>query len=354
MADEKTEKPTPRKLRRAREQGQVPRSREMQAALVFLSVVMMLGFVYNKTLYTLVHLMVVWRDLPKEALLYPQETIYSAWKPVISLWVWTTALLGFVVLIVVVIANAVFGGFVLAWKRLIPRLDTLNPVSNLKNMFSLNKLVETVFGIVKLFIITAVVYFYLKDHWSALIGVMGVNFKAQMFEFINVVNTLLWRVGLVYLIIAIIDWYYQKWNYMRNMRMTKQEVKEEMKAMEGNPQVKSKIKQKMYAMAMRRMLVDVKNATAVVTNPTEYAVALLYEEDMIAPKIIAKGTGWMAKRIKDIARKNNIPIFRRPKLARRLFWEHEVGDYIKPDFYLEVAKIIRDVIMKKKSRRSRR
>ncbi|NOZ91918.1 MAG: EscU/YscU/HrcU family type III secretion system export apparatus switch protein [Dictyoglomi bacterium] len=352
MADEKTEKPTPRKLRRAREQGQVPRSREMQSALVFLAVVVVLGMVYNKTLYTLTRLLILWRDISPESLLKPEQTIYSAWKPVISLWVWTVVLLGAVVLVVVVLTNMVFGGFVLAWKRLIPRLDALNPISNLKNMFSLNKLMETLFGIVKLFVISAVVYLYLKDHWAALISVMGVNFKAQMYEFIEVVNSLLWRVGLIYLLIAVVDWYYQKWHYMKNMRMTKQEVKEEMKAMEGNPQVKSKIRQKMYAMVMRRMLIDTKNATAVITNPTEFAVAIQYEENMVAPKVVAKGTGWMAKRIKDIARKHGIPIFRRPRLARRLFWEHEVGDYIKPDFYLEVAKIIRDVIMRK--RRGRR
>ncbi len=352
MADEKTEKPTPRKLRKAREQGQVPRSREMQSALVFLAVVATLSMVYNKTLNTLTRLMILWRDLSPDALLKPEQTIYTAWKPVISLWIWTVLLLGAVVIVVVFFTNMAFGGFVLAWKRLIPRMDALNPVSNLKSMFSLNKLVETLFGIVKLFIISAVVYFYLKDHWAALISVMGVNFKAQMYEFIEVVNSLLWRVGIIYLLIAIVDWYYQKWHYMKNMRMTKQEVKEEMKAMEGNPQIKSKIRQKMYAMVMRRMLIDTKNATAVITNPTEFAVAIQYDESMIAPKIVAKGTGWMAKRIKDIARKHGIPIFRRPKLARRLFWEHEVGDYIKPDFYIEVAKIIRDVIMRKN--RSRR
>ncbi len=352
MADEKTEKPTPRKLRKAREQGQVPRSREMQSALVFLAVVATLSMVYNKTLNTLTRLMILWRDLSPDALLKPEQTIYTAWKPVISLWIWTVLLLGAVVIVVVFFTNMAFGGFVLAWKRLIPRMDALNPVSNLKSMFSLNKLVETLFGIVKLFIISAVVYFYLKDHWAALISVMGVNFKAQMYEFIEVVNSLLWRVGVIYLLIAIVDWYYQKWHYMKNMRMTKQEVKEEMKAMEGNPQIKSKIRQKMYAMVMRRMLIDTKNATAVITNPTEFAVAIQYDESMIAPKIVAKGTGWMAKRIKDIARKHGIPIFRRPKLARRLFWEHEVGDYIKPDFYIEVAKIIRDVIMRKN--RSRR
>ena len=352
MADEKTEKPTPRKLRKAREQGQVPRSREMQSALVFLAVVATLSMVYNKTLNTLTRLMILWRDLSPDALLKPEQTIYTAWKPVISLWIWTVLLLGAVVIVVVFFTNMAFGGFVLAWKRLIPRMDALNPVSNLKSMFSLNKLVETLFGIVKLFIISAVVYFYLKDHWTALISVMGVNFKAQMYEFIEVVNSLLWRVGIIYLLIAIVDWYYQKWHYMKNMRMTKQEVKEEMKAMEGNPQIKSKIRQKMYAMVMRRMLIDTKNATAVITNPTEFAVAIQYDESMIAPKIVAKGTGWMAKRIKDIARKHGIPIFRRPKLARRLFWEHEVGDYIKPDFYIEVAKIIRDVIMRKN--RSRR
>jgi len=352
VADEKTEKPTPRKLRKAREQGQVPRSREMQSALVFLAVVATLSMVYNKTLNTLTRLMILWRDLSPDALLKPEQTIYTAWKPVISLWIWTVLLLGAVVIVVVFFTNMAFGGFVLAWKRLIPRMDALNPVSNLKSMFSLNKLVETLFGIVKLFIISAVVYFYLKDHWAALISVMGVNFKAQMYEFIEVVNSLLWRVGIIYLLIAIVDWYYQKWHYMKNMRMTKQEVKEEMKAMEGNPQIKSKIRQKMYAMVMRRMLIDTKNATAVITNPTEFAVAIQYDESMIAPKIVAKGTGWMAKRIKDIARKHGIPIFRRPKLARRLFWEHEVGDYIKPDFYIEVAKIIRDVIMRKN--RSRR
>ncbi len=351
MAEEKTEKPTPRKLKRAREQGQVPRSREMQSALVFMVVVMVLGFIYNRTLNTLIPIMVLWRDLDTAAFGDPASTIYTAWKPIISLWVYVVILLGIAVLITVFLVNWAFGGLVIAWKRLVPNLNALNPVNNIKNLFSLNKLVETIYGIIKLFVITWVVYGYVKVHWASLISVIGVNFKAQVYEFISVVNGLLWRVGFVYVGIAILDWYYQKWNYMRNMRMTKQEVKEELKAMEGNPQIKRKIRQKMYAVAMRRMFMDIKNATAVVTNPTEFAVAIQYNESMIAPKIVAKGTGWLAKRIKAIARRHKVPIFRRPKLARRLFWEHEVGDYIKPDFYLEVAKIIRDVIIKKRGGR---
>lgn len=351
MPDERTEKPTPRKLQKARQQGNVPRSREILSAMTFLVVIVLLRFLYNNVLVVLTNVMILWRDLSMSSYVSPEETIYAAWKPIVGLWIWIVIFMGIAILLTNVVVTAIFGGLVFTFHRLIPRLDALNPVSNLKNLFSLNKLMETLFGIVKLVVITTVVYLYLREHWNTLVAVMGVNFKAQLYEFMVVVNSLLWRVGIIYLIIGLLDWYYQKWNYMRNMRMTKQEVKEELKAMEGNPQVKRKIRQKMYAIVMRRMMMNTKNATAVITNPTEFAVAIKYEDDMIAPQIVAKGTGWLAQRIKRIAKRYNIPIFRRPKLARRLFWAHEVGDYIKPEFYVEIARIIRDVILRKEKNR---
>ena len=351
MPDERTEKPTPRKLQRARQQGHVPRSREILSAITFLVVIVLLRFLYNNVLVVLTNVMILWRDISISSYGYPEETIYAAWKPVVSLWIWIVIFIGIAILLTNVIVTAIFGGFVFTFHRLIPRLDALNPVSNLRNLFSLNKLIETLFGIAKLVVITIVVYLYLRGHWNTMVAVMGINFKAQLYEFMIVVNSLLWRVGIIYLLIGVLDWYYQKWSYMRNMRMTKQEVKEELKAMEGNPQVKRKIRQKMYAIVMRKMLMNTKSATAVITNPTEFAVAIKYEDDMIAPQIVAKGTGWLAQRIKKIARRYNIPIFRRPKLARRLFWTHEVGDYIKPEFYVEIAHIIRDVILRKEKNR---
>ncbi len=345
---ERTERPTPRKLQRARQRGHVPRSREMQAAVAFAAVVLLVPWIVNVYLDLYGSLMAGWIT----AVFQPSgsDLIYALWGQILIKLVVLVAVVGAVVLLANVGGAIFFGGWVLAWARLTPRFDALSPVQNLKSLFSLNRLTQTIFSIAKLILITWLVYTFVKGRWYQFVATVGVSYGPELYGFIRGISDLLMYAALLYFALAILDWYYQRWSYIRSMMMTKEEVKEELKSTEGNPRVKSAIRKKMYALVMRRMLWDVNKATVVVTNPTEFAVALRYTSDMPAPKIVAKGAGWLAAKIKMIARRRGIPIFRRPALARRLFFAHEVGDYIKPDFYLEVAEIISKVLMRERSR----
>jgi len=345
---ERTEKPTPRKLQRARQRGHVPRSREMQAAVAFAAVVFLIPWVVRVYLNLYSSLMAGWITATSE--LGASDIAYAMWGQILKNLIILTAVVGAAVLLANIAVSMFFGGWVLAWSRLIPKLDALSPVQNLKNLFSLNRLAQTIFSVAKLVLITWLVYAFVKGRWYQFVATVGVSYGPELYGFVRGVLDLLMYVALLYFVLALLDWYYQRWSYMRSMMMTKEEVKEELKSTEGNPRIKSAIRRKMYALVMRRMLWDVRKATVVVTNPTEFAVALRYTADMPAPRVVAKGAGWLAGKIKMIARRQGIPIFRRPALARRLFFAHEVGDYIKPDFYLEVAELISKVLMKERGR----
>jgi flagellar biosynthetic protein FlhB len=151
---------------------------------------------------------------------------------------------------------------------------------------------------------------------------------------------LAWQIGIILLIMAVIDYTYQKWQHTESIKMSKQEVKDEFKQIEGNPLVKGKIKERQRALALRRMIQEVPKATAVITNPTHFAVAIKYDKNMAAPLVVAKGQDMIAERIKSIARENRVSIVENKHLARTLYATVEVGDVIPAELYQAVAEVL--------------
>ena len=337
---EKTEEPTSRKLEKAAEEGQVLSSKEM---FVFTGIIMMFGFVYlipyfSQMLLSYWAMFFDWSDIvnDKKSIL---DILYYALRFIVTI----IFFISIPIFLVVVLTQLAVGGINFAPKAIQFKGKKINPIEGLKRMFSQKALAELVKAILKvllLFGLTAVVVYERLDDMiqlterelSQAVIVMGKSFPQLLFVLL---------VGLA--IIAAIDYFWQRHIFIKGLRMTKQEIKDEFKQTEGSPEVKAKIRRKQMeasanAAKQASALDDVKDATAVITNPTHFAVALKYEVGSKgAPTILALGKGAMAKAIMERAEQANITLFRSPLLARALFFTGEIGQEISDKLYTAVA-----------------
>ncbi|GEO80294.1 flagellar biosynthesis protein FlhB [Pararhodospirillum oryzae] len=353
MADEdkdsKTEDPTSRRLGQAREDGNVPQSIEVKnfamlgGALVMVAALapwMADGVVQNIRPYLeRPHAMTVDIDGLQE--------IGVGLVLGIGRYLIVPSFL-FVVLALV----AALGQFGLLWapKKLTPDFKKINPISGFARLFSLRSLVEGAKGIFKVAIVSALVWVLLSPHLRAPEAMMDQDILVTMHDLYDLLVLLLWAVCIVVAVIAAADWTYQKYQFNQDMKMTKQEVKDEHKNMEGDPQVKGRIRQLRLQRSRERMMAKVPTASVVITNPTHFAVALKYDiETMSAPVLVAKGQDHIAHKIREIAEENEVPIVENPPLARALFAAVELDREIPPEHYKAVAEVIGYVMRLKQS-----
>ena len=343
---EKTEEATGKKLEDARKEGQVAKSQEFATSLTILALFLLLRF-WTSTLgrqlgelfegfYTRIP------TLSKQASYFNQSQQFTALLRI--------ALLRILVIILPFILAAFAVAFVadlvqVKWKPtskpLKPKFSKLNPISGVKRIFSLNKLVELVKSILKLVVMGIIIYNELKDQWPLLY----VLYDMPMMQAVIMAGQLLidigYKIALVFLVIAVADYIYQKWKFKQDMKMTKQEVKEEYKSTEGDPQIKGKIRQRMQEASRRRMMQQLPKADVVITNPTHYAVAVMYDKEVAeAPVVVAKGADYMAQRIKDAAKEHNVYIMENKPLARSLYANVELGEEIPEELYVAVAEVL--------------
>jgi len=232
-------------------------------------------------------------------------------------------------------------GAVFAWSRLTPKLDKLNPVAGVKRLFSLDSLTRTGMGVLKIVLIGAVAYYSVIGEIRLVLAAGMIPPRGVMHLAAHILFMLTLRLSLVLLILGLLDYFYQRWQVERGLKMSKQEVKDELKRMEGDPLVKRRRRDVQARIAMQRIRLDVPKADVVVTNPTEYAVALRYDEvTMAAPRVIAKGRDWLALRIRQVAQQYGVPIVQRPPLARALYATADVGQEIPPQFYRAIAELL--------------
>ncbi|UCD37173.1 MAG: EscU/YscU/HrcU family type III secretion system export apparatus switch protein, partial [Fidelibacterota bacterium] len=236
-------------------------------------------------------------------------------------------------------------GVIFAPKALGPNWDRISPMTGFKRIFSTRGLAELIKGILKLVIVGMIIYVYIADR------VKDYPFLTYMtpLQIIGSLASDLLRiggyVGIAYLTMAAADYAYQRWEYKRKLRMTRQEVKDEFRQTEGNPEVRSRLKSMQREMSRNRMMAEVSRATVVVTNPVHVAVALKYEEEdtTSAPEVVAKGQRKVAERIKEIAREHDVPVKESPVLARALFQSCEIGDEIPYAYYKAVAELLAEL-----------
>lgn len=337
---EKTEQPTGKKLSDAKKRGQLPRSREAGTLFVLLSGVIALWAVSSLLGRGMRDVMVNSFQLTRDQLFTIDEMarIFRQDLGAIAIPVIALAL---IVFICALAGNILLGGFNFSGQAATPKFSKLNPLSGVKRIISLNSLIELIKGIAKVAFIGAFCYLVLSGAAGTIMKLSYIN----PMEGIHQAITLLFHYMLIIVCsmipIVLIDVPFQKWNYTRQLRMTKQEVKDEFKETEGNPQIKNKIRQKQFQLASRRMMENVPKADVVVTNPTHYAVALKYDpKGALAPQVTAKGVDDIAEIIKRIARETDVPVIPIPPLARSLYYTTDLDHEIPRGLFKAVAQVL--------------
>ncbi|WP_294374515.1 fused FliR family export protein/FlhB family type III secretion system protein [uncultured Clostridium sp.] len=347
--DDKTEEATPKKKSDARKKGQVAKSKEVGVAVTMLICTLAISVFWEGIENVFKEMIIYFLQLPyleqfdKLSLSYICITIIVKSAGAI-LPIALSIMLGGIV------ANIMQVGFLFTKEPLKPSLKKINPISGLKSMFSKRNVVDLFKNIIVITIITIIVYNYISSNYKKIISMSSIYIPTLGVEVKSLVIGIFKKICLLLVIIAASDYFIKLKMHQKGLKMTKQEVKDEYKQMEGDPQIKGKIKQKQREMSRMRMMQSVSDATVVITNPTHLAVALKYEEggEMEAPTVIAKGADYLALRIKSIAKENEVPIVENKLLARMMYDEVEVDDQIPPDLYQAVAEILAVVMKIKK------
>ena len=343
---EKTEQPTAKKLDDARKEGQVAKSQEVATAFSLLALFIILRFVYgfmgeifsNTFQY-------VYNSIPNVARTYDGYLPIAYISSLVIHAMLTLLLLCapfFIVgFSVALICDFVQVGFKPTTKPLQPKFSKLNPISGMKKIFSTRKVFELAKSILKLGIMAIVIISFFSGRKESLFLLYDIPLKQAIGLMGNLIIDLGLRIAAAYMIIAFADLIYQRRKFNKDMMMTKQEVKDEFKNSEGNPEIKGAQKRRMMQASQRRMMQNLPKADVVITNPTHYAVAIKYDaNEADAPMVVAKGADYLAQRIKDIARENDVEIVENKPLARMLYANVEVGELVPPELYKAVAEVL--------------
>ncbi|NDC09198.1 MAG: flagellar biosynthesis protein FlhB [Oxalobacteraceae bacterium] len=338
--DEKTEEPTSRKLEKAREEGQVARSTELPAASVTIAALSMLYLTGDTLIHKMAEAFVSGFNFDRKLVHSPNLLPAIFGHEILESFILIAPLLLLTITIAIASSGAT-GGFLFSTKAIAPKGSKLNPLNGLKRMFGTKALVELGKALLKFTLVTGMVAWVLYDNVSTLNNIGKMAFEPAM----AVAGQLLAKSALIMacalILIAAIDVPFQRWEFMKSMRMSKQEIKDEMKDMEGRPEVKAQIRRRQREMANRRMIDNVKDADVVITNPEHFAVALSYDPNGdSAPILLAKGADEVAARIRAEAEKHGIEIFRAPPLARALYFTTDLDQPVPEDLYYAVAQVI--------------
>ncbi len=343
---EKTEQPTAKKLEDARKEGQVAKSQEIATAFSLLAFFILLRILYGFMGENFRDIFGnVYNNIPNVA------RTYDGFLPVAFL---NSILTHAMLTILLICAPFFIGGFLIAFicdyvqvgfkptgKPLQPKLSKLNPISGMKKIFSTRKLFDLLKSILKLLVMGIVIYSYFKGRQESIFLLYDIPLRSAIGLMGSFVIDLGIRIAVAYMVIAFADLIYQRKKFTKDMMMTKQEVKDEFKNSEGNPEIKGAQKRRMMQASRRRMMQQLPQADVVITNPTHYAVAIKYDAaEAEAPVVVAKGADYLAQRIKDIAKENDVEIVENKPLARMLYANVEVGEMVPPELYKAVAEVL--------------
>ena len=335
--DNKTEKATGRRRSKAREEGQVARSRELSSALALLVLVLIFG--WQPMLTRRDEWRTLWLQLLDQA--NTADSVIPILRPCASLLLRWTLLPLVAICGVSVLASLAQGGLLLSVKALVPRPGRMNPASNVGRLFSFGGLSHSLKALLPMSFLSFLTVGMVTRDWAQMVSSAQASPAASTSWILGRILELSWKASLIFLAWSGLDYVLQRFNYERQLRMTKEEVRQEAKDMEGNPQNKRRIRQKQRQIRRRFALKDVARATVVVTNPTHYAVALEYHaETMAAPVVIAKGRNLLAQQIKKYALWHDVPLVENKPLAQALYRAVEVGDAIPEKLYTAVAEIL--------------
>ena len=343
MADqiaERTEQPTARKLQKARQKGHVPQSQELSSVVTLLILIVMVALLGPYLLQ--------WMENEMKEGFSAENSVFA--NPDVFLKFINTNLIDLILVTAPIISALVVGsvlagiavsGLNFSAGALELKFNQLNPVDGLQKLINGRSLVRLLVSILKLLFISLIVWFYIRNKLDSFASLRWAWSGYMIAMISKIILGLLIRVGIALLIISLADVMYQKWKYTHDLKMTRQEVKQEHKDTEGSPEVKRRVRMIQYQMSIRRSLQEVPKATVVLVNPTHVAVALRYDaKTMEAPVMVAKGADHLAEKIREIARAYGVPIVRRPELARTIYSTVKPGETIPEDLYVAVAQVL--------------
>lgn len=337
---EKSEDASGRKLSKAREEGQVAKSVEISSVCVLLAGVTALNasaFYIYKNLLSVFHFNFNFTTIPVltqleivRLLAFHIEKILITIIPVML-----------AIVLIGLLSNVAQVGFVVSWKAIEPKFSKLDPINGFKQKFTSRAVMEFVKTMLKISVISFVAYSSIKTQLGEIAQLYAYSVGHILLFIVKVAFWIFIKVCLIMIIVALIDYAYQKWKFLDDQKMTKKEVKDETKQTEGDPMVKSRIRQLQHEAARKRMMSDVQDADVVVTNPTRLAIALKYDKDQKdAPFVLAKGAGSVAKNIRRIARENDVPLVEDKHLARNLYSSVDIGQEVPSELYQAVAELL--------------
>ncbi len=350
MADssEKTEDPTGKRLEEARNKGQIARSRELSTTLVLVAsslMFLLFGSFIAEALFAISgRMFTLSRDET-----YDPTHMFSAWGVAISEVSVPVISFMLVSMIAGIYGSIALGGYNFTWYSAAPRFSKLNPLSGFKRMFGVNGLVELLKAFAKFFVIGAMALISLSLFQDEALHLDQEIYPLNIFHALDMIEWAFFLLTLGMVPIALFDVPYQSYKHNEQMKMTKQQVKDERKIAEGDPQVKGRIRKLQYQAATRRMMQEVPKADVVVTNPTHYSVALKYDEHGVrAPVVIAKGSDELAMHIRKIATAHDVPLIPSPMLTRAIYYTTEVDEEIPHKLFMAVAQVLAYVFQLKK------
>ncbi len=338
---DQTEKATPKRLSEARQRGQVARSTELAGAVVFFASVFVLNAFAGSSITGIGNVL---RSAIANAFTLDTLTIRSVWLLFVQALAGAGFLLAFlfaVSLVVALAVNFLQVGFLFTLKPLQPSFSKINPLSGFKRIFSKQVVANLAKQLVKLSAVVVLVFGTIAGNLDFFARIGNSSLGQTLVAVSGLIYGIAWKFGLMLVIVALLDYVYERWQYHEGLKMTKQEVKDEARQYEGSPELRGALKRRQREFARRRMMQAVPRATVVVTNPTHFAVAIEWDEvKMEAPVVTAKGSDLLAKRIRELARESGVPIMENPPLARTLYDNVELDQAIPPNLYAAVAQVI--------------
>ena len=347
---EKTEPATPKRLQEMREKGQVAKSREVPSVAVLIASLLVFYFLGSTMFKQFMDLM-QWVFSSSGGLRIEEANLQWLLMELMRRGLEIMAPLLVALVAVGLVSNYLQVGFIFSLKSIVPKFSKLDPIKGFAKIFSKQTLVELVKNIFKVVIVGCVTYLTVKGELNHIIPLMDMEVWSIMSYIGSVCFKIMLSTSWVLILLAFLDYIFQRWDFQQEAKMSKQEVKDEFKQREGDPLIKSRVRQAQREMARRRMMEAVPKADVVITNPAHLAIALEYNtQKMMSPKVIAKGTRLMAERIKEVARQNQVPIVENKPLAQALFASVEIGQEIPVVFYKAVAEILSYVYRLKNKR----
>ena len=348
-SEEKTEKATPRKRKKMREEGKVASSKDLPSSAVFLFVTFVFLFWGKQIMSNLEYMIRYFLSIPNNGEF--NISMYGYYFNTVTLKSFYIVYpIFFTALGVGVAFYYLQVGFIFSTKSLLPDFKKINPFSGLKRMFSIRSVMELLKSLIKMVIVGYLAFSILSGHIGELLNLSLMGISQSFSNVTSIAFEIMVKTGIAIFAIAFMDYFYQKWQFEKDIKMSKQEVKDEMKDIEGRPEIKSAQKRRRAEIMRGRMLEEVKEAEVVITNPTHIAIALKYNSfKMNAPVVVAKGGGNLAKRIIEIANEYKIPVIENKPLAWKLFREVDLGDEIPVELYQTIADILAYVYRLRKS-----